>query len=54
LTKIVMVRKLGMLLVASTVSKHLLLDLLLALVICFVIIALLRKHMSALASPICA
>jgi hypothetical protein len=48
LTKIVNGKKLGMLLLASTVSKHLLLNLLLVLVICFVIIALLRKHMNAL------
>jgi hypothetical protein len=44
-----MVRKSGMLLVASTVSKHSVLDLVLVLAICCDIIVLLRKHMNALA-----
>jgi hypothetical protein len=43
-----MVRKSGMLFVASTVRKRLVLDLLLVLDICFGIIARLRKNMNAL------
>jgi hypothetical protein len=40
-----------MLLVASTVSKHSVFDLLLVLNICIGVTALLRKHMSTLGKP---